>query len=58
MAGVIGVDDINMTIRAEVAAGNRTVEVAIVVDNSGSMATSSGRRANRALHGPKMPPRR
>jgi len=42
MAGVIGVDDIDMTVGAEVAAGNRTVEVAIVVDNSGSMSTMSG----------------
>jgi Flp pilus assembly protein TadG len=42
MAGVIGVDDIDMTVRAEVAAGNRTVEVAIVMDNSGSMSTMSG----------------
>lgn len=42
MAGVIGVDRIDLDVAATVAAGNRTVEVAIVVDNSGSMNTTTG----------------
>lgn len=42
MAGVVGIYDMDMAIAAEVAAANRTVEVAIVVDNSGSMDSTTG----------------
>lgn len=42
MAGVIGVYNIDMGIAAVVAAGNKTVEVAIVLDNSGSMSSYTG----------------
>ncbi len=42
MAGVIGVEEIPMKITAIVAAANRTAEIAIVIDNSGSMDTESG----------------
>ncbi len=42
MAGVIGVEEIPMKVTAVVAAANRTAEIAIVIDNSGSMDTESG----------------
>jgi len=42
MAGVIGVEEIELDVRSVVAAGNRTIEIAIVVDNSGSMDTETG----------------
>jgi len=42
IAGVVGVREMDMKITSLVAASNRTVEVAIVVDNSGSMSTSTG----------------
>ncbi len=42
MAGVIGVREVPMHVTASIATGNRTIEVAIVVDNSGSMDTESG----------------
>lgn len=42
MAGIIGVDRMDLDVGATVAAGNRTVEVAIVIDNSGSMDTETG----------------
>lgn len=42
MSGLIGVDRIDLDVAATVAAGNRTVEVAIVVDNSGSMNSTTG----------------
>lgn len=42
MAGVVGIYDMPMAITAEVAASNKTVEVAIVIDNSGSMSTYTG----------------
>lgn len=42
MAGVIGVEEIPMKVIAVVAAANRTAEIAIVIDNSGSMDTGSG----------------
>ncbi|MFZ1813918.1 MAG: pilus assembly protein TadG-related protein [Rhizobiaceae bacterium] len=38
----IGVEEFDMAISSTVAAGNRTVEVAIVVDNSGSMNSYTG----------------
>ncbi|MEZ5801359.1 MAG: VWA domain-containing protein [Nitratireductor sp.] len=42
MGKFIGVEDFEMEISATVAAGNRTVEVAIVLDNSGSMDSYTG----------------
>jgi Mg-chelatase subunit ChlD len=42
MAGVIGIDTIPMHVSASIATGNRTIEVALVVDNSGSMDTRTG----------------
>lgn len=42
MAGVIGIREVPMSVTASIATGNRTIEVAIVVDNSGSMDTESG----------------
>lgn len=42
MAGVIGINELDLNVSATVAAGNRTVEVVIVMDNSGSMATTTG----------------
>ncbi len=38
----LGLDEVAMDISAEVTAGNRTIEVAIVMDNSGSMGTNTG----------------
>lgn len=38
----IGVEEFPLTITSEVAAGNRTAEIAIVMDNSGSMHRSTG----------------
>ncbi len=42
MGELLGVDDILMNISSEVTAGNRTIEVAIVMDNSGSMDSYTG----------------
>lgn len=42
MAGVIGVEEMEMEVSATVAAGNKTVEVALVMDNSGSMDSYTG----------------
>ncbi len=42
MGNFLSVNEIAMELSATVAAGNRTVEVAIVIDNSGSMSTKSG----------------
>jgi Flp pilus assembly protein TadG len=42
MAGVIGIEEVPMEVAATIATGNRTVEIALVVDNSGSMDTASG----------------
>jgi Flp pilus assembly protein TadG len=41
MGALIGFDELDMDVSATVAAGNRTVEVAIVIDNSGSMDSYS-----------------
>ncbi|MGB7285660.1 MAG: TadE/TadG family type IV pilus assembly protein [Salaquimonas sp.] len=38
----LGMDEVAMDITAEVTAGNRTIEVAIVMDNSGSMGSYTG----------------
>lgn len=42
MGELLGVEDIVMNITSEVTAGNRTIEVAIVIDNSGSMDSYTG----------------
>jgi Flp pilus assembly protein TadG len=42
MAGVIGIEEVPMRVAATIATGNRTVEIALVVDNSGSMDNESG----------------
>ena len=42
LAGAVGFDTFEMAVSATVAAGNRTVEIAIVVDNSGSMSNETG----------------
>lgn len=42
MAGVIGIEELELHVSATVAAGNRTVEVALVMDNSGSMDSRTG----------------
>lgn len=39
---ILGLDEVAMDISAEVTAGNRTIEVAIVIDNSGSMGSYTG----------------
>ena len=40
--GFLGINEILMDISSEVTAGNRTIEVAIVIDNSGSMDSYTG----------------
>ena len=42
LGGVIGIEEMQLHVSATVAAGNRTVEVAIVMDNSGSMDSLTG----------------
>jgi Flp pilus assembly protein TadG len=42
VASVLGVDEVHLDVASVVAAGNRTVEVAIVLDNSTSMETYTG----------------
>jgi len=42
LTGFLGTNEILMDIVSEVAAGNRTIEVAIVIDNSGSMGSYTG----------------
>lgn len=39
---ILGAHDVTMQITSEVAASNRTIEVAIVIDNSGSMGSYTG----------------
>ena len=42
MMKFLGMDELLLNIASEVTAGNRTIEVAIVLDNSGSMDTYTG----------------
>jgi Flp pilus assembly protein TadG len=42
ITGFLGSNEILMDVVSEVAAGNRTIEVAIVIDNSGSMGSYTG----------------
>ena len=42
MGSLFGADDITLDIGSEVTAGNKTIEVAIVIDNSGSMNSYTG----------------
>jgi Flp pilus assembly protein TadG len=42
VASVLGVDEVELDVTSVVAAGNRTVEVAVVLDNSSSMDTRTG----------------
>ncbi len=39
---ILGLNEILLDIKSEVTAGNRTIEVALVIDNSGSMDTNTG----------------